>query len=85
LQSFYHISKVEPRDHIYKISPRPLLYLAAAVDAISGPIEKQESVFERAGEPKEWVRLEDEHIANYFRVSFEKNVKVQLEFLEKWL
>lgn len=39
LQSFYHIAKVEPRDHIDKISPRPLLYLAATTDAISGPFE----------------------------------------------
>lgn len=83
LDSFYHIAKVEPRDHIHKISPRPLLYLAATTDAISGPLEMQKEVFARAGEPKEFVELYDHHVGNYFAASFEKNVEVQIDFLKK--
>jgi uncharacterized protein len=82
LQSFYHIAKVEPQDHIYKISPRPLLYLAATVDAISGPIENQKKVFERAAEPKQFVTLNDHHVANYFGESFNFNINAQIEFLK---
>ena len=82
LQSLYHIGKVEPRDHIYKIAPRPLLYLAAAIDAISGPIENQKLVFERAGEPKQFITLNDHHVANYFGESFDFNVNTQIEFLK---
>ena len=36
--SFYCISRLEPRDHTYIIASRPLLCLAASVNAISGPI-----------------------------------------------
>jgi uncharacterized protein len=85
LQSFYHIAKVEPRDHIYKISPRPLLYLAASTDAISGPFDMQKEVFARAGEPKEFVELHNHHVGNYFADSFEKNIAAQIDFLKRKL
>lgn len=85
LESYYHVAKAEPRDHIYKIAPRPMLYLAATVDPISGPIEIQEETFARTGEPKEFVRLDDDHIANYFGESFTKNVEAQIRFLKEYL
>lgn len=81
LQSFYSISKVEPQDHIYKIAPRPLLYLAAKKDEISGPIELERATFERAGEPKQFVELDDLHIENYRGKLFDINVEAQIEFL----
>lgn len=81
LMSLYDIAKVEPRDHIWKIAPRPLLYLAASVDALSGPVEKQRMVSERAGEPKAFVELKEHHLANYEGELFEENGRMQLEFL----
>ena len=59
MHSFYCISKAEPRYHAYIIALRPLLYLAVSVNAISGPIDIQREVFERAERLKEWVELMD--------------------------
>lgn len=83
--SLYDIAKAEPKDHIWKIAPRPLLYLAASVDAISGPVEKQKEVFESAGEPKRFVELMEHHLANYELSPFEENVRVQIKFFERYL
>ncbi|KAI9708115.1 MAG: hypothetical protein M1820_004319 [Bogoriella megaspora] len=67
VESLYRVSKVEPRDHIKKIAPRPLLYVAASEDPLSGPFDEQKKVFESAlGNNKEIVRLEGEHINHYF-------------------
>ena len=85
LQSFYHISNIEPRDYITKISPRPLLYLAADVDPLTGPIENHKLIFDKAGEPKEFATLYPDHIATYFGEAFEKSVARQIEFLNKTL
>ncbi|KAM0462238.1 hypothetical protein ACHAO4_001439 [Trichoderma viride] len=83
LRSLYDIGKVEPQDFIRRISPRPLLYLAAAEDVLTGPIEAHKKVFEQAGEPKQFVTLNNHHVANYFGNSFEENISAQLDFLEK--
>lgn len=83
LQSLYDIAKVEPQDHIYKVAPRALLYLAATNDEISGPLERQKEVFARAREPKQFVQLDDHHIENYKGNLFDTNVAVQIEFLKK--
>jgi hypothetical protein len=85
LQSLYHIAKVEPQDHIHKISPKPLLLLAASVDPISGPLELEKAAFEMAEEPKEFVLLESDHLANYHGEVFEANARAQVEFLKKYL
>ena len=84
LQSLYYISRTEPKDHIQKIGPKPLLHLAAVEDVLSGPPEAQREVFARAGEPKEFVILQHHHIANYFK-GFEANIGAQLRFLDKYL
>jgi predicted acyl esterase len=83
LQSLYYIAKVEPQDHIHKISPRPMLYLAATVDPISGPLELEKAAFDRAKEPKQFVQLQSHHLANYKSPEFDVNVQVQIEFLNK--
>lgn len=85
LQSFYHISNIEPGDYITEISPRPLLYLAAEVDPLTGPIENHKKIFARAGEPKEFTTLYPDHIATYFGQPFEASVARQIEFLKKTL
>lgn len=87
LQSFYHISKVEPRDYIHLIAPRPLLYSVARVDGLTGPVEWHETVFERAGEPKQLQRREKEHLVTYEpdEENFEPNTDVWVEFVTKHL
>ena len=85
LESYYHISITEPRDHIHKIAPRPMLYLAATTDPLSGPIEEQKKTFDMAGEPKEFVILHDHHINNYFGQSFEVIITAQIRFLQQHL
>jgi predicted acyl esterase len=82
LQSLYHIAKVEPQDHIYKISPRPMLYLAASIDPLSGSIEMQKATFDRAKEPKQFVHLRSDHLSNYSSVEFDINVQAQIDFLK---
>lgn len=52
LQSFYHISNVEPSQYVHKISPRALLYLAAVEDALTGPLENHKKVLEKLGSSK---------------------------------
>lgn len=85
LQSFYHISEIDPGNSIERIAPLALLYLAATEDPVTGPIEEHKKVFQRAGEPKEFVTLNDVHIANYFGKSFEANVAAQIDFLKRHL
>lgn len=83
LESLHHISKVEPQDHIHKISPRPMLHLAATIDPLSGPLEAQKAAFERAKEPKQFVELKSDHLANYNSSLFDVNVQAQIDFLSK--
>jgi uncharacterized protein len=85
LQSFYHLARAEPRDFIGRISPRPLLYLAAETDLISGPLELHKEVFGRTGENAEFKVLRPHHLATYFGEPFEENIAVQLEFLRRKL
>ncbi|EHK18831.1 uncharacterized protein TRIVIDRAFT_225381 [Trichoderma virens Gv29-8] len=85
LRSLYDISKVEPQDFIRRISPRPLLYLAAVEDVLTAPLESHKRVFEQAGEPKQFVTLNNHHVANYFGASFEKNITAQIQFLNNYL
>ena len=82
VESLYHISKAEPRNHVHKIAPRPLLYLAASEDPPSGPFEEQRKVFEQASGKKDFVRLEGEHIKHYFDKNFEKCIDVQIQWLK---
>lgn len=74
MQSFYHISKIEPVDYVHNISPRAMLHLAAITGVLTDPIEGDKKVFEEAGEPKWFIKLNNYHIANYFGDSFEENV-----------
>ena len=85
LQSFYHIAKAEPRDFIAKFAPRPLLYIAAEIDLISGPLEVHKAVFERAGKNAEFAVVKPHHLATYFGEPFEASIGVQLDFLGRTL
>jgi uncharacterized protein len=84
-ETFYYLAKAEPGEFIHRIAPRPLLHLAAAIDPLSGPLEEQRRVFEKAGENAEFVVLEPDHIATYFGEPFERTIEAQLEFLQRTL
>jgi hypothetical protein len=85
LQSFYHIGSVDPMNFIHLIAPRPLLYLAAETDTLTGPVEWHREVFARAGKPSEFVLLKDHHLATYVGETFETNVAKQIDFLKRHL
>jgi uncharacterized protein len=84
LQSFYYIAKAEPRDFISRIAPRPLLYLAAQEDPLTGPLEDHKEVFGRATAPKAQFKvLTPHHLATYFEDAFERAIAVQIDFLQR--
>ncbi len=84
-RSFINLEKWEPRAYIHRIAPKPLLYGVVEQDKFI-PLKAQLECFERAGSPKELVRLEgSEHLDTYSGVVFEENVGRQIEFLRKWL
>lgn len=85
LQSFYHISKAEPRNYIARVAPRPMLYIAAEEDPITAPLEEHKKVFANAGANAEFTVLKPHHLGTYFGEAFEANVAVQLEFLNRVL
>jgi uncharacterized protein len=85
LQSFYHISRIEPKNYIHLIAPKPLLYIAAETDKLTGPIAMHREVFQLAGEPKEFVELKNHHLATYFGETFEENVGKQVDFVKRRL
>ena len=88
LQSFYHIGKVEPQDMIHKIAPRPLLYLAAQEDGLTGTMENHTRVFARAGQPKGFIMLPGHHLGTYMYLgneAFEISVATQIRFLKQYL
>lgn len=86
LQSLYHISRVEPEDHISKIPvPRSFLYLAAATDVLTGTLANHRRVFARSNNPNaRFVTVGDSHADNYFG-SWEKSVQEQVKYLQEFL
>lgn len=85
LRSLYHLSKVEPRDHISKIAPRALLYIAAEQDPLTGPLEMHREVFSHTGANAEFAVVKPDHLATYFGEPFNATVAVQVEFLTRAL
>ncbi|KAF2729388.1 alpha/beta-hydrolase [Polyplosphaeria fusca] len=87
LQSFYHIAKCEPREFVHLLKGKPLLYLVAETDALTGPVDMHREVFERGGEwvGKEWVVMKDHHLLTYVGDTLVDNVRAQIEFVKKYL
>ena len=82
LQSLYHLVKHEPGAFIHRIAPRPLLMAIASNDSIL-PAAEARAAFEKAGEGKEVVEFECGHFDAYRGEMFKKNVKTQVEFLQR--
>lgn len=83
-QSFYHISRVEPEDYIHRIAPRPLLYLVAATDVLTGTVERHREMFARAGQPKEFGVIDEHHLATYMyeNKAFEDSAAKQISWVK---
>lgn len=84
LQTLWHISKWEPTVWLHRVAPKPFLHVAAERDKFI-PVDRQRAAFDKAGEPKQWLSLDSEHLDTYIAPTFEENVSRQIEFLDKWL
>src|SRR6201999_1545088 len=85
LQSFYHLSKVEPRLYVPRIAPEKLLYIAAAEDPITGSLEEHKAIFATAQPGAEFAVVKPHHLGTYFGEAFDEAVAVQIEFLKRKL
>lgn len=73
-----------PSAHIHHISPTPLLMTVAANDVLT-PTDLALEAYSRALEPKRLHILPGGHFDGYGAVNFEKNTRVQVEFLREHL
>lgn len=55
------LSPFEPTDHVGAIAPRPFILVSGESDRFF-PKESVQSLWDAAGEPKEWVRHEGPHV-----------------------
>lgn len=67
-----------------RISPTPMLLVAAAIDPLSGPIEAMREAFARAKEPMTMIELPMSHLDNYFD-GFDEHLDAQVEWAKKVL
>jgi fermentation-respiration switch protein FrsA (DUF1100 family) len=80
-QTQLHMLKFEGQAMIHRISPTPLL-MAVPGNDILFPTAHQLATFGKAREPKQLLYLENAgHFDIYTGEWFEKNIQVQLEFL----
>lgn len=82
LQSFYHLARAEPRDFARRIRQHTL-YIAAATDPLTAPVEVHRHVFATMGPNATFAVVEPNHLATYFGEPFERSVAVQLDFLRR--
>jgi hypothetical protein len=85
LQSFYHLSSIEPRLHVPRIASEKLLYIAAESDPVTGTLAEQRAVFETAKQGGEFAIVKPDHLATYFGQPFEEANAVQIDFLKRKL
>lgn len=84
LSSFEAVRAYEPAWWIERISPRPLLMVVAAEDAVT-PTAHAEAAFERAGEPKRLVRVPGGHFDVYVGAGFDQAMGVSIAWLREHL
>jgi fermentation-respiration switch protein FrsA (DUF1100 family) len=82
-QTQLHMLTFEGQAMIHRISPTPLLFVIPSNDHLVSTAS-QMNAFEKAREPKQLLILEGcGHFNIYIGEHFKKNIKAQLEFLEK--
>jgi dienelactone hydrolase len=85
LQTFHHLSKVEPRLYVPQIAPEKLLYVAAEKDPLTGTLAEHRAAFATAQPGAEFVVVKPDHLSTYFGEPFEQSLAVQIEFLKRKL
>jgi uncharacterized protein len=85
LQSFHHLSRVEPRLYVPNIVPEKLLYIAAAEDPITGSLEQHMAIFATAKLGAEFAVVQPHHLGTYFGEAFTDAMAVQIAFLKRKL
>jgi uncharacterized protein len=85
LQSFFHLSSVEPHNYLPKIDPTKLLYIAAEQDPITGTLEEHRVNFGTVKPGAEFAVVKPDHLATYHGKAFEEMIAVQVDFLKRKL
>lgn len=74
-----------PDEVVHKISPRPILFIVAGNDGLCLN-ELTRELYDRAGEPKEWVVLEGlEHYETYAPEHLPRTIEATLDWFQEWL
>ena len=84
LSSFELVRGYEPGWWAHRIAPRPLLMIVATEDLVT-PTDHALAVFERAGEPKQLVRVAGGHFDVYSGDGFKQSIAATLDFLGRTL
>jgi fermentation-respiration switch protein FrsA (DUF1100 family) len=80
-----HLNRFEPMSVIHRISPTPLLMVLSDND-IEASTSEQLKAYALAHEPKQMALLQRSgHFDPYFGPAFEKNIAIQLKFLNEIL
>jgi uncharacterized protein len=85
LQSFYRLSRVEPRLYLPRIAPEKLLYVAASEDPITGSLETHRAAFATTQPGAEFAVVKPDHLGTYFGQAFDDSLSVQVDFLKRKL
>lgn len=84
LSSFENVRAYEPALWIEKIAPRPLLMIVTSNDIVT-PTAHALEAFERAGEPKQLLRVEGGHFAVYSGPTYDQCLATTIAFLRAHL
>ncbi|KAJ5589636.1 hypothetical protein N7537_012314 [Penicillium hordei] len=85
VQTQLNMLAFEGQAMVHRISPTPLLMVVPGNDILV-TTASQLATYEKAREPKQLLHIEDAgHFDIYAGDWFEKNIKGQLEFLERWV
>lgn len=82
LQSLARLARVEPQDFARKIR-QPTLYIAAAADPLTAPVDEHRRVFATMGPDAQFAMVEPDHLSTYFGEAFERSIALQLDFLRR--
>ncbi len=85
LNSLFNMMSFDPRAHIHRISPTPLLMVLAEDDKVIRT-ERQLEMYEMAQQPKELHIIKGAgHFGMYYGELFDNNIGAQLKFLKSIL
>ncbi|KAF5603997.1 alpha beta superfamily hydrolase [Fusarium pseudocircinatum] len=84
-QTQLHMLSFEGQSMIHRVSPTPLLFIVPGNDVLVRTTSQMDA-FNKAREPKQLLYLEGcGHFGLYTGDYFEENIKVQIDFLERYV